>query len=78
MGIYYYFVNVTRGERNTKPLFGDSISWMANLNYYSDGEINSFFEEVITANDWNRNDVIRAYPDNGTDYIEYEGPHEDV
>ena len=59
-------------------VFGKHISSITNLNDYSPEEIYECFEQVIEANVWSRCDLIRAYPDDGSEPIDYKGSREDV
>lgn len=67
MGQYFYFRNVTRKQKNTKPIAANGgLDWVAKLDYYEDTYIIEIFREVIANNEWDVADTVEAVGDYGT------------
>lgn len=63
MGVYYYFINLTTGERNVKPIEGE-LTFIAKLDTTSESYISRCFEKVKMINNWKDTDILEAYPGN--------------
>ena len=67
MDVYYYFHNLTRNERNIKPLSSNGFDFIANLDTSPESLIKEF-KNVIQVNNWEENEEICVYPDSGEYY----------
>ncbi len=72
MTAYYYFYNATIEQSNTLPIpgYGQS-TWVSKLDNLDKEKIAEIFKSVITANGWEEDNLILAFPSDGSDAIAY-------
>lgn len=67
MGQYFHFYNVTRKQKNVKPIAANGgLTWVAKLDYYNDPYIIEIFREIIANNEWDVTDTVQAVGDYGS------------
>ena len=63
MSVYYYFYNITRDEQNETFISPYDLSFVPNLNSFSEENVLNIFLSLIELNGWEKTDCIQAEPD---------------
>lgn len=72
MGVYYRVYNITRKEKAdiTYPQNG-GLEWVRNFNFWSLKEMTDLFYYVVDECQWDKGDVLLAYPDSYDDLVSF-------